>query len=94
MLVEKADSSKTHVTTGELYKSLITSNETKYNVADLSQGKNTPCAPRGGKPPALGKDPSSGLFAGDGARAPFGCAHVWSTKSVFISGLGLGFLHS
>lgn len=32
----------------------------------------TPCAPKGGKPPAFGNDPRSGLFAGDGARAPFG----------------------
>ena len=32
----------------------------------------TPWAPIGGKPPGLGIDPSSGLFAGDGARAPFG----------------------
>lgn len=38
--------------------------------------KPTPCAPRLGKPPAFGKDPSSGLFAGDGARAPFGCPQV------------------
>ena len=32
----------------------------------------TPCAPKGGKPPALGNGPRSGLLAGDGARAPFG----------------------
>ena len=35
----------------------------------------TPRAPRGGKPPAFGKDPRSGLMPGDGSRAPFGCAH-------------------
>jgi hypothetical protein len=37
--------------------------------------KLTPWAPNGGKPPGLGIDPSNGLFAGDGARAPFGCPH-------------------
>lgn len=35
----------------------------------------TPCAPSGGNPPAFGKDPSNGLLAGEGARAPFGCPH-------------------
>ena len=35
--------------------------------------KLTPWAANWGKPPGLGIDPSSGLFAGDGARAPFGC---------------------
>lgn len=36
----------------------------------------TPCTPRGGKPPAaFGTDPISGLPAGEGARAPFGCPH-------------------
>jgi len=54
----------------------------------------TPCAPSGGNPPAFGKDPSNGLLAGEGARAPFGCPHEWSTKSVFISGFGRGFLQS
>lgn len=47
--------------------------------------------PKGGKPPACGNDPSSGVLAGDGARAPFGCPHEWSTNKVLISGLGLGF---
>jgi hypothetical protein len=34
--------------------------------------KLTPWAPGWGKPPGFGIDPSNGLFAGDGARAPFG----------------------
>jgi hypothetical protein len=55
--------------------------------------KLTPWAPSG-KPPGFGIDPSNGLFAGDGARAPFGCPQEWSTKRVLISGLGLGFLQS
>lgn len=39
--------------------------------------KPTTCAPKGGKPPGFGTaPPSRGLFAGDGARAPFGCPQV------------------
>lgn len=67
-------------------------------LADKKSNTNgqiqTPCAPKGGKPPALGSGPSNGLFAGDGARAPFGCPHEWSTNKVLISGFGLGFLQS
>ena len=50
--------------------------------------------PRGGKPPAFGTDPSKGLPAGEGARAPFACPQEWSTKRVLMSGFGLGFLQS
>lgn len=52
----------------------------------------TPCAFIVGKPPALGTDARRGLFAGDEACAPFGWPQEWSTKSVFISGFGIGFL--
>lgn len=45
-----------------------------FNVRLLKQGwMERGSAPRGGKPPVFGKDPNKGLFAGDGARAPFGC---------------------
>lgn len=60
----------------------------------MFQGTHTPWAPIGGKPPTLGIEPIIGLATGEGARAPFGCPQAWSTKSVFISGLGFGFLHS
>lgn len=36
--------------------------------------------PRGGKTPAFGTGPASGLLAGGGARAPLLEAQVWSIK--------------
>lgn len=43
---------------------------------DINIYKPTKCEPNGGKPPGFGTaPPSSGLFTGEGARAPFGCPH-------------------
>lgn len=48
----------------------------------------------GGNAPALGMGPTRGLLVGGGARDPLLGVHVWSVKSVLISGLGRGFLQS
>lgn len=47
-----------------------------------------------GYPLTPGSEAIIGLVTGDGARAPFDCTQLWSTKRVFISGLGFGFLQS
>lgn len=74
----------------------------KYNIfqPEITKKKKkfpqrlTEGPPIGGNPPTLGIEPINGLVTGDGARAPFGWPQLWSTKRVFISGLGFGFLQS